>query len=98
MVTAPRVTRDHPYRVTTPPPRGAEHARMTSYEISVKGHVSEALLADLAELEAHEAHERPPMTVLLGDVDDAAGLRRLLDRLADRGLELVEVRQVDRGG
>ncbi|MCW2982683.1 MAG: hypothetical protein JWR63_253 [Conexibacter sp.] len=68
---------------------------MTSYEISVKGHVSEALLADLDGL---EAHEQPPMTVLLSEVDGAAELRVLLDRLSDRGLELVEVRQVDRDG
>jgi hypothetical protein len=68
---------------------------MTAYEISVKGHVSEALLADLDGL---EAHEQPPMTVLRSDVGDAAALRALLDRLSDRGLELMDVRQVDAGG
>ena len=68
---------------------------MTSYEISVKGHVSEALLADLDGL---EAHQRPALTVLRSDVDDPGALRLLLDRLSDRGLELVEVRQVDGGG
>ncbi|HEY4096347.1 MAG TPA: hypothetical protein VGM33_12575 [Baekduia sp.] len=68
---------------------------MTAYEISVKGHVSDALLADLDGL---EASERPAMTVLRSDVHDAAALRELLDRLSDRGLELVEVRQVAPGG
>jgi hypothetical protein len=68
---------------------------MTAYEISVKGHVSDALLADLEGL---EASERPAMTVLRSDVRDAGALRELLDRLSDRGLELVEVRQVAPGG
>jgi hypothetical protein len=68
---------------------------MTEYEISVKGHVSETLLADLEGL---EAHERPAVTVLRSDVASAAALRELLDRLADRGLELIDVRQVDPGG
>jgi hypothetical protein len=68
---------------------------MTAYEISVKGHVSQTLLADLDDL---EAHEQPPMTVLRSDVPDATALRTLLDRLSDLGLELVEVRQVSAGG
>jgi hypothetical protein len=68
---------------------------MTKYEISVKGHVSAALLADLDGL---EAHEQPPMTVLHSDLRDATALRHLLDRLSERGLELVEVRQVGPGG
>jgi hypothetical protein len=68
---------------------------MTAYEISVKGHVGDALLADLDGL---EASERPAMTVLRSDLHDAGALRELLDRLSDRGLELVEVRQVAPGG
>jgi hypothetical protein len=68
---------------------------MTAYEISVKGHVSDAVLADLEGL---EAHERPAMTVLRSDVDGADALRALLDRLSDRGLELIDVRQVEPGG
>jgi hypothetical protein len=89
------VTADHPRRVTPRPPARAHDHPMTSYEISVKGHVSEALLADLDGL---QAHQRPAVTVLRSDVDDAGALRLLLDRLSDRGLELVEVRQVDGGG
>jgi hypothetical protein len=68
---------------------------MTRYQISVKGHISETLLADLDGL---ESHEQPPMTVLQSDLRDATALHQLLDRLSDRGLELVEVRQVDPGG
>jgi hypothetical protein len=68
---------------------------MTKYEISVKGHIGAALLADLDGL---EPHERPAMTVLHSDLRDATALHHLLDRLSDRGLELVEVRQVDPGG
>jgi hypothetical protein len=68
---------------------------MTAYEISVKGRVSADLLADLEGL---QAREQPVLTILRGDVDDVGGLRELLDRLSDRGLELVEVRQVESGG
>jgi hypothetical protein len=67
---------------------------MTAYEISVKGLVSDDLLADLQDL---ERREQPALTILRGDVEGPGGLRELLDRLSDRGLELVEVRQVDAG-
>ena len=70
-------------------------SRMTAYEISVKGRVGDELLADLGGL---ESREQPALTMLRGDVDGAGGLRELLDRLSDRGLELVEVRQVRPGG
>jgi hypothetical protein len=85
----------HPCWVTPPPPPRSDHRPMTAYEISVKGHVSDALLADLDGL---EAHERPAMTVLRSDIEGAAALRELLDRLSDRGLELIDVRQVEPGG
>jgi hypothetical protein len=65
---------------------------MTAYEISVKGLVSPDVLADLHGL---ESREQPALTILRGDVDGVGGLRELLDRLSDRGLELIEVRQVD---
>ncbi len=66
---------------------------LTAYEISVKGHVGDALLADLDGL---EAHERPAMTVLRSDVEGPPRCD-LLDRLSDRGLELIDVRQVEPG-
>jgi hypothetical protein len=65
---------------------------VTAYEISVLGRVDANLLADLDEL---EAVRRPTVTVLRGTLADSADLRRLLGRLQDRGLELVEIRQLD---
>jgi hypothetical protein len=65
---------------------------VTAYEISVLGRVDSALLADLEEL---EAVRRPTVTVLRGTLSDPGQLRRLLARLQDRGLELVEIRQLE---
>ncbi|WP_027008078.1 hypothetical protein [Conexibacter woesei] len=65
---------------------------MTAYEISVLGRVDSALLADLEDL---ETVRRPTVTVLRSTLSDPAQLRRLLARLQDRGLELVEIRQLD---
>jgi hypothetical protein len=65
---------------------------VTAYEISVLGRVDGALLADLEEL---EAVRRPTVTVLRGTLSDPGQLRRLLSRLQDRGLELVEIRQLE---
>jgi hypothetical protein len=65
---------------------------MTEYEISIKGRVDPSMLADLGRL---EADERPAITVLRGPLDGQEGLRRLLLGLQDRGLELVDVRQLD---
>jgi hypothetical protein len=67
---------------------------MAEYEISIKGHVDPSLLTDLGRL---EADEHPAITVLRGPLAGQEGLRRLLSRLQDRGLELVEVRQVEAG-
>lgn len=65
---------------------------MTAYEISVMGRVDDSLLADLEEL---EAVQEPTVTVLRGTLADPGQLRHLLGRLQDRGLELVEIRQLD---
>ncbi|HEY6758034.1 MAG TPA: hypothetical protein VI318_01030 [Baekduia sp.] len=67
---------------------------MTAYEISVLGRVDAGLLADLDEL---EAVRRPTITVLRGTLSHPADLKALLGRLQDRGLELVEIRQLDAG-
>ncbi len=64
---------------------------MTAYEISVKGRVGADLLADFHGL---ESREQAALTILRGDVTGANGLNELLDRLSDRGLELIEVHQV----
>ncbi|WCB94426.1 hypothetical protein DSM104299_03162 [Baekduia alba] len=65
---------------------------MTAYEISVLGRVDAALLADLEQL---EAVRQPTVTVLRGTLSDPGELRTVLARLQDRGLELVEIRQLD---
>jgi hypothetical protein len=65
---------------------------MTSYEISVRGHLDPGLLAELG---AGAVEEQPATTTLHADVGDDAGLRAVLDRLHALGLELLEVRQVD---
>lgn len=67
---------------------------MAEYEISIKGRVDPSLLADLGRF---ESDEHPAVTVLRGAPADPDGLRRLLHRLQDRGLELIDVRQVDVG-
>lgn len=64
---------------------------MTSYEISVRGHLDPGLLAELG---AGTAEERPANTVLRAELRDEAALRSVLDRLHALGLELLEVRQV----
>jgi hypothetical protein len=65
---------------------------MARYEISVKGRLDPTLLAGLGEF---ESDERPAMTVLRGPLEGPDGLRELLAQLQARGLELVEVRQID---
>jgi hypothetical protein len=62
-----------------------------AYEISVLGRVDADIIGDLREVEGHGA---APVTVLRSSVSDADALRRVLDRLHDRGLELVAIRQV----
>jgi hypothetical protein len=67
---------------------------VTAYEISVVGRVDATLLADLEEV---EAVPRSTVTVLRGTLSDPAALRGLLERLQDRGLELVAIRQLEPG-
>jgi hypothetical protein len=67
---------------------------MTSYEVSVRGHLDPGLVAELA---ATSAQEEPANTVLCTEVDDAAGLRTLIERVHGLGLELLAIRRVDGG-
>lgn len=62
-----------------------------SYEIRVKGRLSEALQAAFEEF---EITTEPVETVLYGQVLDQAALHGLLDRIQALGLELVEVRRL----
>lgn len=65
--------------------------RRTSYEIHIKGRVSEQLLG---AFEGMDATVQSVETVLRGPVLDQAALHGLLDRIQALGLELVEVRRL----
>ena len=62
-----------------------------SYEIRIKGRLSDSLLA---AFEGLRATVEPVETVLHGPVQDQAALYGLLDRIQSLGLELVEVRRL----
>ncbi len=65
--------------------------RRTSYEIHIKGRVSEQLLG---VFEGMDATVRSGQTVLRGPVLDQSALHGLLDRIQALGLELIEVRRL----
>jgi hypothetical protein len=65
--------------------------RGRSYEIRVKGRLSDALLT---AFEGMRASVEPVETVLHGPVQDQAALYGLLDRIQSLGLELIEVRRL----
>jgi hypothetical protein len=62
-----------------------------SYEIHIKGRLSDSVLA---AFEGLTATVQPVETVLHGPVQDQSSLHDLLDRIQSLGLELVEIRQV----
>ena len=62
-----------------------------SYEIRIKGRLSDSLLA---AFEGLTTTVQPVETVLYGSVQDQAALYGLLDRIQSLGLELVEVRRI----
>ena len=62
-----------------------------SYEIRVKGRLTDSLLA---AFEGMRASVEPVETVLHGPVRDQAALYGLLDQIQSLGLELVEVRRL----
>jgi hypothetical protein len=61
------------------------------YEIRVKGRVSEETAF---AFEGLSVDVRPVETVLHGEITDQAALHGVLDRVADLGLELIEVRRL----
>jgi hypothetical protein len=71
--------------------RGLVPLRGGSYEIRIKGRLSDSLLA---VFEGLTASVEPVETVLHGPVQDQAELYGLLDRIQALGLELVEVRRL----
>jgi hypothetical protein len=62
----------------------------TTYEIHIKGHVPQDLMAELGDTTQVEV---PAETVLLTDVIDQEGLHALIERLQSLGLELLELRR-----
>ena len=62
-----------------------------SYEIHIKGRLSDSVLA---AFEGLTATVQPVETVLHGPVRDQSSLHGLLDRIQSLGLELVEIRQL----
>jgi hypothetical protein len=62
-----------------------------SYEIRIKGRLSDSALA---AFEGLTASVEPVETVLCGPVADQSSLYGLLDRIQSLGLELVEIRQL----
>ena len=62
-----------------------------SYEIRIKGRLSDSLLA---AFEGLTATVEPVETVLHGPVQDQSSLHDLLDRVQSLGLELVEIRRL----
>ena len=62
-----------------------------SYEIRIKGRLSDSLLT---AFEGLSATVEPVETVLHGPVEDQSSLHGLLDRIQSLGLELVEIRRL----
>jgi hypothetical protein len=62
-----------------------------SYEIRIKGRLSDSLLT---AFEGLSATVEPVETVLHGPVPDQSSLHGLLDRIQSLGLELVEIRRL----
>ena len=62
-----------------------------SYEIRIKGRLSDSVLG---AFEGLTATVEPVETVLHGPVQDQSSLHGLLDRIQSLGLELVELRQL----
>jgi len=64
-----------------------------TYEIRIKGRVSQALLDSFA---GTDSDPEPVETVLHGPIKDQAELHGVIDRIQALGLELIEVRRVQR--
>lgn len=63
------------------------------YEIRVKGRIGKSVLS---RFEGFEAEVEPAETILRGSISDQAALHGVLDRIQGLGLELMEIRRVDK--
>jgi hypothetical protein len=79
--------------VTRRHPPGPDRVRVgePTYEIRIRGRVSDTTLASFAGL---SSEIEPAETVLWGTVVDQAALHGILDRVRELGLELLEVRRL----
>jgi len=87
---------NHPrWVMTTRPAQADDRLGMpeATYEIRIKGRVSQALLDSFAGM---DSDLEPVETVLHGPIKDQAELHGVIDRIQALGLELIEVRRVQR--
>jgi hypothetical protein len=63
------------------------------YEIRIKGRLSETVSGAFGDF---SASVKPAETTLRGEIRDQAELQAMLDLVQSLGLELIEVKQVDR--
>jgi len=87
---------NHPrWVMTSRPTPEDDHRAMpeATYEIRIKGRVSQALLDSFAGM---DSDLEPVETVLHGPIKDQAELHGVIDRIQALGLELIEVRRVQR--
>jgi hypothetical protein len=69
-----------------------EGARRLTYEIRVRGELTDALVAALSALKLRIERTQTD-AILVGDFRDQAELHGALQAMQDLGVELVEVRQ-----
>lgn len=88
----------HPRRVKPRHPTQRNSARTVacaSYEIRIKGELSQPVLAVLGDF---AASTRAPETVLSGALPDQHALHNVLERIQSLGLELIAVRRLSDPG
>jgi hypothetical protein len=66
---------------------------MTTYEIRVRGRLTQSLTREFERLEL-EVSEQPVETLLTGSLEDQSALYGMLRQLEGLGLELVDVRRM----
>ena len=67
----------------------------TGYEIRIKGRLSDSLTG---AFEDFTSSVKPAETIMRGEIRDQAELHGLLDQIQSLGLELIEVRKLEKPG
>jgi hypothetical protein len=86
----------HPQRVTCDHPARREGGAVVApvgYEIRIKGRLSDSVTG---VFEDFTASVRPAETIMRGELRDQSELHALLDQIQSLGLELIEVRQLEK--